>query len=66
MDKESSGVNFKSNPFKKIISKYKSIFTNEESDSKIPSFLKNKKVAYSLLGFVILICNFNIHFIKIR
>ena len=54
MDKESSGVNFKSNPFKKIISKYKSIFTNEESDSKIPSFLKNKKVAYSLLGFVIL------------
>ncbi len=55
MNKETSGVNFKRSSFKNIFSKFKTIFSNKDQASKFPSFLKNKKIAYSLLVVVVLI-----------
>ena len=55
MDNESSGVDLKKGSSNNFISKLKSIFSNEETLSRLPSFLRNKKVTYSLLGLVVLI-----------
>ena len=55
MDKESSGAKLKSNPIKTIFIKLNSFFSDEDTASRFPSFLRNKKIAYSLLGLVVLV-----------
>ncbi len=55
MDNESSGVNLKKGSSNNFFSKLKSIFSNEETLSKLPSFLRNKKIAYVLFSLLILL-----------